>query len=320
MFAEAVGIRDRLAVLVDRLDPDAFSGLAARELWGVLDASERLCAAGKTLLARRVAETHRPEQRGTKTAAEDLARRSGTSTGAAKDAVNTSQRLPEQPRVDAALRRGELSPAQAVAISSAVAANSAEEARLVELASRVSLAELREECARVRAATDPNPEATNRRLHAARRLSRWIDAEGFWNLHAKGTPQAGAVFNAVLDPIIDRIFKAARTQGRRDHPDAYAFDALMHLADHATGHCDCQADTAEAHGDEAAAGPDAARADATRADVAAADAASGAEATEAVGVDTVGLALPPPPSTVMAGRTRRWWLVIRASSPPSQAG
>ncbi len=102
----------------------------------------------------------------------------------------------------------------------------------------MSLAELREECARVRAAADPDPEATNRRLHAGRRLRRWTDGEGFWNLHAKGSPQAGALFNTVLDPIIDRIFKTASRAGRREHPDAYAFDALIHLAEHAAGHCD----------------------------------------------------------------------------------
>ena len=137
---------------------------------------------------------------------------------------------------------------------------------MTELAGRVSLAELREECARVRAAADPDPEATNRRLHAGRRLRRWTDNEGFWNLHAKGTPQAGALFNTVLDPIIDRIFKTARAHGRREHPDAYAFDALIHLAEHATGHCTCHQpargagnDTADAtagHGGHAeAAGP-----------------------------------------------------------------
>jgi Domain of unknown function (DUF222) len=200
MFQDAVEIRDRLAVLVDRLDPDAVSGQSARELWGVLDASERLCAAGKTLLARRVAATHQPAQRGTKTPAEDLARQAGTTTGAAKDAVNTSQLLPEQPAVDGALRRGELSAAQVALISAAAAANPAEEDRLVELAPRVSLAELREECARVRAAADPDPEATNRRLHAARQLRRWIDGEGFWTLHAKGTPQAGAASTPQSNP------------------------------------------------------------------------------------------------------------------------
>jgi hypothetical protein len=102
MFDAAVEVRDRLADLVDRLDPDAVSASTARELWAVLDRSERLCAAGKTLLARRLAQTHRPEQAGAKTAVEELARRSGTSTGAARDALDTSARLPEQPGVQGA--------------------------------------------------------------------------------------------------------------------------------------------------------------------------------------------------------------------------
>ena len=178
-----------------------------------------------------------------------------------------------------------MSAVQAGLISSAAAANPAEERRLIELASRVSLAELREECARVRAAADPDPEATNRRLHAGRRLRRYLDSEGFWNLHANGTPQAGAAFNAVLDPIIDRIFKTARAHGQREHPDAYAFDALMHLAEHAAGHCDCHqptqptrgadhtADTADGTGD--------AEADATQVDAAEADAAGRYDAIQA---------------------------------------
>ena len=74
MFQDAIEIRDRLADLVDRLDPDAVSASTARELWAMLDKSERLCAAGKTLLARRLAQTHRPEKAGAKTAVEDLAR------------------------------------------------------------------------------------------------------------------------------------------------------------------------------------------------------------------------------------------------------
>ena len=48
----------------------------------------------------------------------------------------------------------------------------------MELAPRVSLAELREECARVKAAADPDPEATNRRIHAQRRLRHYRDGEG----------------------------------------------------------------------------------------------------------------------------------------------
>ena len=73
----------------------------------------------------------------------------------------------------------------------------------MELAPRVSLAELREECARVRAAADPDPEATNRRIHAQRRLRHYRDGEGGWNLSARGTAHAGAAFVTVLNAITD---------------------------------------------------------------------------------------------------------------------
>jgi hypothetical protein len=39
----------------------------------------------------------------------------------------------------------------------------------------------------------------------------------------------------VLDPIIDEIFRAARAAGRQEPHEAYAFDALMILADRACG-------------------------------------------------------------------------------------
>ncbi len=153
MFEEARQVRARLAALVDRLDPDAVSGSAAHELWDVLDASERLCAAGKTLLARRLAATHRPAD-GSRSAADELARRAGSPAGLAKDAIEMSRRLPGQPSVERALRRGELSMPQAVAVSGAAAADPSQAERLTDLAGRVSLSELREECARVRAAAD----------------------------------------------------------------------------------------------------------------------------------------------------------------------
>jgi Domain of unknown function (DUF222) len=239
MFERLVQVRGQLTELVAAVDPDAISGQTARGWWVEFDRVERLAAAGKTLLARRLADTHRPEQCGTKTAAEELAREAGTTTGAAKDAVSTSERLVDQPGVESALRRGELSAAQAAAISAAAAANPAEEQRLVDLAPQMSLVELREECARVRAAADPDPEATHRRIHAARALRHWVDGEGFWNLHAKGTPAAGAVFTTALQPIIDQVFKDAHRAGRRESHEAYAFDALIHLAQHATGACTC---------------------------------------------------------------------------------
>jgi len=264
MFVQLLGVRGRLSELVTALDPDAVTGAAARELWAEFDRVERLAAAAKTLLARRVADTHDGERTATRSPAEDLARRGGTSTGAAKDAVDTSRRLPDLPGVEGALRRGELSAAQAALISAAAHADPTAADRLLDLARRASLTELREECARVRAAADPDPDATNRRLHQQRRLRRWTDAEGGWNLAARGTVQQGAAFNAILDPIIDQIFRATRADGRRDTHEAYAFDALMTMADrvaehppatHPATHPDAHPDADAAHHANAAAHP-----------------------------------------------------------------
>ncbi len=237
MFERLVRIRGQLSELVTAVDPDAVGGRMARELWAEFDRIERLGAAGKTLLARRVAATHRAGSAGTKSAADDLARRGGTSTGAAREALETSSRRAELPGVEGALRRGELSAAQAALISAAAAASAAAEGRLLELATQISIKELRDECARVKAAADPDPDATNRRIHDERRLRRWTDAEGAWNLFAHGTPQQGAAFNTVIDPIIEQIFAAARSDGRRESHEAYALDALMAMADRAAGCC-----------------------------------------------------------------------------------
>jgi hypothetical protein len=235
MYESAVRIRGQLSELVSALDPDAVSGLTARELWGEFDRIERLGSAGKTLLARRVAATHDRDRAGSRTAAESLARRAGTSTTAAKEVLDTSNRLSDLPGVAGALRKGELSPAQAAAITSAAEADRSAQNRLLELAARASLAELREECARVRAAADSDPDATNRRIHQQRRLRHYSDAEGGWNLSARGTAQDGAAFTTVLNAITDDVFNAARRDSRHEPPEAYAFDALMAMAQHAAG-------------------------------------------------------------------------------------
>ncbi|HET6729590.1 MAG TPA: DUF222 domain-containing protein, partial [Jiangellaceae bacterium] len=235
MFDTVVRLGDRLAMLVDGLDADAVSGPAAGELWAALDRVERLAAAGKMLLARRLGETHVPHQAGVKTAAEALARRSGTTVGSARNALDTSARLPQLPRVEAAVRRGDLSTAQAAVVASAAAADPRAERRLLDLAARTSMPELREEAARVRAAADPDPEATNTRLQRDRALRRYTDPDGAWTLVAKGTPQAGAAIDTALDPIIDTLFRKARQAGRRESHQAYAFDALLTLAEGATG-------------------------------------------------------------------------------------
>ena len=97
MYESVVRVRDLLSELVSALDPDAVNGPTARELWAEFDRIERLGLPGKTLLARRIAASHDRDRAGTRTAAESLARKAGTSTAAAKEALDTSNRLTELP-------------------------------------------------------------------------------------------------------------------------------------------------------------------------------------------------------------------------------
>jgi len=208
----------------------------AAEMWEAFDAIERHAAAAKTLLAARVEESRAWARAGDRSAEEHLARKAGTSRGAARSGLATSKRLRRLPATEAALRRGELSRAQAETIADAAAVNpAAEQSLLKEARSGGSLVRLREQANRAKAGGDPDPDATHRRLHGQRRLRRFTDGEGAWNLQARGTADAGAVFNAALDPVIDEIFRDARRQGRDESRDAYAFDALLELARRARG-------------------------------------------------------------------------------------
>jgi hypothetical protein len=91
--------------------------------------------------------------------------------------------------------------------------------------------ELRHEALRARAGADADPEATHQRIHAQRRLRTWTDGEGAWNLSGRGTVRDGARVVATLEGLIDTHFDVARSEGRHEERDAYAFDALVELAD-----------------------------------------------------------------------------------------
>jgi hypothetical protein len=91
------------------------------------------------------------------------------------------------------------------------------------------LGQLRDRSRRAKADADPDRDATQARIQAQRRLRRWIDGEGAYNLSLRTTAKAGAEIDAALAPAIDAVFNAARKDGRREHPEAYAADALHQL-------------------------------------------------------------------------------------------
>ena len=68
------------------------------------------------------------------------------------------------------------------------------------------------------------------RITAERSLRSWVDREGAWNLHARGTVDQGARFEQAIAPILDQIFETNRNAATREPREAYAFDALVEVA------------------------------------------------------------------------------------------
>ncbi len=224
-------IRAELTARVCALEPNAVPLPEVVALWEDYDAIERQAAAAKTLLARRVEESRVWQRAGHRSAADFIASRAGSSVGAARTQLETSQKLEELPAIEQQLRDGTLSSTQAALVVEGSSANPDATQRLLETAVRGSLKELRDEVLRVRVAADADRAATDRRIHSRRGYRSWLDGEGAWHAALCGTATAGARFEARLQARIDKEFATARAEGRHEPREAYAFDAVMALAD-----------------------------------------------------------------------------------------
>jgi hypothetical protein len=244
---------EALCGIVQALEPNDVLASQAPALWGEFDRIERLAGAAKILLARRVDDSRVWEREGHRSAVEYLAEKSGTSKAASRGVLSTSKKVTKLAATSGALRRGELSAAQVECVADAASHNGDAEGHLLETARTSSLGELRDECSRKKAAADPDPDATYRRIHENRFCRQRRDPEGAWQLTARGTPDAGAAFNAALGPIIDEIFTTAWAEGRRERREQYAFDAVIELARRARNEPTCH-DSGETAGSETTSG------------------------------------------------------------------
>jgi hypothetical protein len=183
----------------------------------------------KALASARVARVGDARRRGARSAAHDLARATGTSVGSARQAIENGERLGHQPAVRDAASAGELSATQASLVSEGAEVDPGAAQRLVGVAKGGSLGELRQAVSKVKAAAEPDPEARRRQIRDRRRLRACTDTDGAWHLRGDGNPEEGAHIMAALSPITDELFHAARREGRREPPEAYAFDALVAL-------------------------------------------------------------------------------------------
>ena len=230
MFERVRDAVDALKAISRGLAPVCVGGTDAAELFEIVSEGERVCAAMKALMARRVDETGAWRKGGHRSAAHWVAEATGATVGAAARTLETARALDALPETDAAFRAGELSELQAAEITSTASANPSAEATLLATAGSTSVKGLRDRCREVRAGAEEDDKAWARRLHEMRRAHEWTDPDGAYRIEARMAPDAGARFSSAWKAHIDRIFCDARRAGRREPRAAYAADALVALA------------------------------------------------------------------------------------------
>ncbi|MGH9079830.1 MAG: HNH endonuclease signature motif containing protein, partial [Acidimicrobiales bacterium] len=225
------GAIEVIASFVSDFEAGRYDADDAAELVSWFCRAERLCGAGKTLAAARVAESNRPEQSGHKSAADWLASVTRQPIGQAIDDLELGAALAHQPDLDAAYRGGRVSRPGASLVAGATEMNPARREDLVNGAEHDSWRALRDRCLRARAEGRSAEEAARRAaaLHKARRCRTWTDADGSFRLDATLTPEAGATLAATLSKESSRRFEQARRDGVFDARDAYTADALVAL-------------------------------------------------------------------------------------------
>jgi len=230
LFEEVRSSISTLESVVRVLDPGRFDGHDAAALLEEFARGERVCAAAKSLLARRVEETNVWRAGGHRSAAHWIAGATGETVGAAARTLETSRVLEQLPETDATFRAGGLSETQVAEIAGAAASDPTAEASLLEAAKATSMKGLRDRCRQVRAGAEADDREWARRLHVERKAHEWSDPDGAYCVSARMAPDAGARFSAAWKGHVDRVFRDARRAGRREPRAAYAADALVALA------------------------------------------------------------------------------------------
>ena len=155
-------LRDTLCGYAAGFDAAALSPGQAAHVMEQASLIEKTAAVLKALAAGRLAESDSWRAEGDRSAAHLVARVAASSVVQAPSEIDAARRLASLPETSAAARRGELSAEQVSAVVDAAIADPAVEHDLLEAARRVPLSELREQCARAKAAAvcvDPEAQA-----------------------------------------------------------------------------------------------------------------------------------------------------------------
>lgn len=114
MFAQVLASLERIS---EQLDPGMLDGEHAAALFSDTTRAERLCAAIKSRLARRIEETKVWRESGHRSPAHWVAEATGATVGAATRTLETARALDELPATAEAFRAGRLSETQVAEVA-----------------------------------------------------------------------------------------------------------------------------------------------------------------------------------------------------------
>ena len=221
------GIREELAAWAVGFDASTLTIGQAQQVLEQAAAIERIAAAVKAEAATRVAEGDGWREDGHKSAAHALAQQTGTTIGAAREVLETGERLRELPDLAEAARAGVLSATQTAAVAAVGAVAPDLVGGFLDRARETTVGQLREECARAVASRHADPDAQRRRIREQRSLRTWTAHDGAGVLQLTDAPDVIAGVVANLGPMREGLFQQARDRGERVRPAALDADALL---------------------------------------------------------------------------------------------
>ncbi|MEX2100542.1 MAG: HNH endonuclease signature motif containing protein, partial [Acidimicrobiia bacterium] len=154
-----------------------------------------------------------------------------TTVGQAQSTATAAERLSALPETEAAARAGGLSGTELESITDAATADPTSERELLETAATNGVRRLREHAARVKANACTDEVAREAKIRRDRSLRHWTDPDGVAHLHAHGPVVEIDRVMTALAAFERTIFDDARTRNLHEPACAYAFDALVAMAD-----------------------------------------------------------------------------------------
>ncbi len=227
-------VADDLRSALSRLEPERLSGPDAARLLELFADIEKLAAGGKLLTARRVESSNVWRRQGHRSAAAHVAEATGSGLGPAITALEAARQLGSLPATDEAMRKGRLSEAQVKEITGAAILQPAAEQELVDAAEKQPLSVLKLRCRRVKA-TGRDQHAVYEAVRRGRYLRHWTDGDDAVRFDARLTPDDGARVVAAVKARTDLLADETQAAGGKEPRHALAADALVSLAEGASG-------------------------------------------------------------------------------------